>query len=104
MEVSYFQVVAKAHDTFNRGVTKPIEWRRQQLQNLMRMYTENQNAMIAALAKDLRRSKMEAVLLETEYLINDLKNTLNNLDKWMEPERVITNLLKLLFNLEICHL
>ncbi|XP_013137408.1 PREDICTED: aldehyde dehydrogenase, dimeric NADP-preferring isoform X3 [Papilio polytes] len=85
--VNLADVVAKAHDTFNRGVTKPIEWRRQQLQNLMRMYTENQNAMIAALAKDLRRSKMEAVLLETEYLINDLKNTLNNLDKWMEPER-----------------
>ncbi|XP_045537673.1 aldehyde dehydrogenase family 3 member B2-like isoform X1 [Papilio machaon] len=53
----------------------------------MRMYTENQNAMVAALAKDLRRSKMEAVLLETEYLINDLKNTLNNLDSWAKPER-----------------
>ncbi|XP_013162747.1 PREDICTED: aldehyde dehydrogenase, dimeric NADP-preferring isoform X2 [Papilio xuthus] len=85
--VNLADVVAKAHDTFNRGVTRPIEWRRQQLQNLMRMYTENQNAMVAALAKDLRRCKMEAVLLETEYLINDLKNTLNNLDKWAEPER-----------------
>ncbi|KPJ14729.1 Aldehyde dehydrogenase family 3 member B1 [Papilio machaon] len=89
---SYASVRAKVQHRF-RVLCKlaphcsPIEWRRQQLQNLMRMYTENQNAMVAALAKDLRRSKMEAVLLETEYLINDLKNTLNNLENWAEPER-----------------
>ncbi|XP_045537672.1 aldehyde dehydrogenase family 3 member B1 isoform X2 [Papilio machaon] len=85
--VNLADVVAKAHETFNRGVTKPIEWRRQQLQNLMRMYTENHNEMVAALAKDLRRSKTEAVLLETQYLMTDLKNMLNNLDSWAKPER-----------------
>ncbi|CAG5048690.1 unnamed protein product [Parnassius apollo] len=85
--VNLADVVEKARDTFNCGVTRPIEWRRQQLKNLLRLYTENQNAMIAALQKDLRRSKMEAVLLETDYLINDLKNTLNNLDEWVKPER-----------------
>lgn len=78
----------KARDAFNRGVTKPIEWRRKQLQNLLRMYEENQGAMIDALQKDLRRSKMEAVLLEVDYLINDLKNTLHYLDEWAKPVRV----------------
>ncbi|XP_068620031.1 aldehyde dehydrogenase, dimeric NADP-preferring isoform X1 [Battus philenor] len=85
--VNIAEIVEKARETYNSGVTRPIEWRRQQLQNLMRMYTENTNAMVAALAKDLRRCKMEAMLLETEYLINDLKNTLNNLDEWSQPER-----------------
>ncbi|CAK1584388.1 unnamed protein product [Parnassius mnemosyne] len=94
--VNLADVVEKARDTFNRGVTKPIEWRRQQLQNLLRLYTENQNAMIAALQKDLRRSKMEAVLLETDYLINDLKNTLNNLEEWAKPERPSKGLVNML--------
>ncbi|CAH2042172.1 unnamed protein product, partial [Iphiclides podalirius] len=85
--VNLADLVANARDTFNRGVTRPLEWRRQQLKNLLRMYTENQNAMVAALQKDLRRSKMEAVLLEIDYLINDLKNTLNNLDEWAKPDR-----------------
>ncbi|XP_041984524.1 aldehyde dehydrogenase, dimeric NADP-preferring isoform X1 [Aricia agestis] len=81
------EVVQKARDTFHRGVTRPIEWRRKQLKNLLRMYEENYNTMVEVLKKDLRRSKMEAILLEVDYLINDLKNTLHNLDKWCSPTR-----------------
>ncbi|XP_049876612.1 aldehyde dehydrogenase, dimeric NADP-preferring isoform X1 [Pectinophora gossypiella] len=90
------ETVQKARDSFNRGVTKPIEWRRKQLQSLLRMYEENQNAMIDALAKDLRRSKMEAVLLEVDYLINDLRNTLHNLNDWVKPVRPPKGLVNIL--------
>ncbi|KAJ8717742.1 hypothetical protein PYW07_005672 [Mythimna separata] len=79
--------VQRARDTFNRGVTRPIKWRLQQLKNLLRMYEENRNAMIEALHKDLRRSKMEAVLLEVDYLINDLKSTIHHLEDWAKPEK-----------------
>ncbi|CAB3229016.1 unnamed protein product [Arctia plantaginis] len=81
------EAVQTARDAFNRGVTRPIEWRRKQLNSLLRMYEENRNAMIEALHKDLRRSKMEAVLLEVDYLINDLKNTIHYLDEWSAPEK-----------------
>ncbi|CAH2089350.1 unnamed protein product [Euphydryas editha] len=81
------EIIQEAHNTFNSGKTKPLEWRKKQLQNLLRMYEENKNAMIDALAKDLRRCKMEAILLEVDYLINDLINTLNNFDEWTKPER-----------------
>ncbi|XP_021193191.2 aldehyde dehydrogenase, dimeric NADP-preferring isoform X2 [Helicoverpa armigera] len=84
---SVAEAVQKARDTYNRGVTRPLKWRLQQLKNLLRMYEENRNAMIEALHKDLRRSKMEAVLLEVDYLINDLKNTIHNLEKWAKPEK-----------------
>ncbi|XP_062529802.1 aldehyde dehydrogenase isoform X2 [Bombyx mori] len=84
--MSAAEAVQKARDTFNRGTTRPIEWRRQQLKNLLRMYEENQNVMVEALHKDLRRSKMEAILLEVDYLINDLRNTLHYLDEWTKPE------------------
>ncbi|XP_053614729.1 aldehyde dehydrogenase, dimeric NADP-preferring isoform X1 [Plodia interpunctella] len=83
--VNISESVQKARDAFNRGVTRPIEWRRKQLQSLLRMYQENTQAMIDALHADLRRSKMEAVLLEVDYLINDLKNTLHYLDEWVKP-------------------
>ncbi|XP_028157811.1 aldehyde dehydrogenase, dimeric NADP-preferring isoform X3 [Ostrinia furnacalis] len=88
--------VQRARDAFNRGVTKPVEWRRQQLESLMRMYKENQQAMIDALREDLRRSKMEAVLLEVDYLINDLTNTLHSLDEWVKPERPSKGLVNIL--------
>lgn len=54
----------------------------------MRMYEENRGAMIDALVKDLRRSKTEAILLEVDYLVNDLKNVLSKFDEWVQPERV----------------
>ncbi|XP_045777315.1 aldehyde dehydrogenase, dimeric NADP-preferring isoform X4 [Maniola jurtina] len=81
------EVVQKARDTFNSGITKPLEWRKRQLKNLLRMYEENSGAMIDALVKDLRRSKTEAVLLEVDYLINDLTNLLNKFEEWAKPER-----------------
>lgn len=52
------------------------------------MYEENQNAMIEALRKDLRRSKMESVMLEVAYLINDLRSIIHNLEDWAKPEKV----------------
>ncbi|XP_072942867.1 aldehyde dehydrogenase, dimeric NADP-preferring isoform X1 [Epargyreus clarus] len=85
--VNLEEVVQKAHDTFSRGVTRPLEWRRQQLKNLLRMYEENSSAMVAALQKDLRRSKTEAILLEVDYLMNDLRNLLHNFDDWSKPEK-----------------
>ncbi|KAH9633230.1 hypothetical protein HF086_017785 [Spodoptera exigua] len=78
----------KARDAYNRGVTRPVKWRLQQLKNLLRMYEENQNAMIEALRKDLRRSKMESVMLEVAYLINDLKSIIHHLEDWVKPEKV----------------
>lgn len=44
--------------------------------------------MIDALREDLRRSKFEAVLLEVDFLINDLINTLHYLNDWVKPEKV----------------
>ncbi|XP_046969890.1 aldehyde dehydrogenase, dimeric NADP-preferring isoform X1 [Vanessa cardui] len=84
--VNISEIVQKARNTYNSGITRPLEWRKKQLKSLLRMYEENKNAMIDALVKDLRRSKMEAILLEVDYLINDLTNTLNNFDEWTKPE------------------
>ncbi|XP_022128552.2 aldehyde dehydrogenase, dimeric NADP-preferring isoform X3 [Pieris rapae] len=94
--VNIGEVVEKARDAFNRGITKPLEWRKKQLKSLLRMYEENYNVMIEVLQKDLRRSKTEAVLLEVEYLINDLKNTIHYLEEWAKPERPAKGLVNIL--------
>ncbi|KAL4705571.1 hypothetical protein ACJJTC_006899 [Scirpophaga incertulas] len=90
------ETVQRARDAFNRGVTRPVEWRRQQLENLLRLYKENRQGMIEVLRQDLRRSKMEAALLEVDFLINDLINTLHNLDKWIKPEKPSKGLVNIL--------
>lgn len=81
-------VVASARAAFNSGKTRPLEFRKKQLQNLLNFYEENTTAMVAALASDLRKSKQEAVILEIGLLINDVKNMLMNFEQWAQPEYV----------------
>jgi aldehyde dehydrogenase (NAD+) len=90
--MAYQDVMQRANAAFQSGKTKNVAFRRQQLENLMRMYEENREAMAAVLAADLRRPRHEAVILEIDFLVNDLANTLNNLEKWAEPEKVSLSL------------
>ncbi|XP_039277308.1 aldehyde dehydrogenase, dimeric NADP-preferring isoform X4 [Nilaparvata lugens] len=85
--VNYSELVQSCRSVFDSGKTKPYEYRIGQLQRLMRMYIENGPDLAAALATDLRKSKQESYLLEIEFLINDLKNTLMNLKDWMKPDK-----------------
>jgi acyl-CoA reductase-like NAD-dependent aldehyde dehydrogenase len=54
-ETCFVQVVQRARDAFEAGRTRSIDFREQQLQQLLRMYEENTTEMVEALAKDLRK-------------------------------------------------
>lgn len=58
-----------------------------QLKALLRCYEENTAEMANVLAADLRKHKQEAHLLEIEFILNDLRNTLYNLREWVKPEK-----------------
>lgn len=77
-----------AYAAFTSGRTKDLDYREQQLKQLMKMYEDNFDEMVRVLWADLRRHKMEAVLLDVEYLLNDLRNTLHNFREWAEVEKV----------------
>ncbi|PNF42206.1 Aldehyde dehydrogenase, dimeric NADP-preferring [Cryptotermes secundus] len=85
--MGHSDVVQRARDAFEAGRTRSIDFREKQLKQLLRMYEENTTEMIEALAKDLRKSKQEAVLFEIQFLINETKNTLFNLHEWTKPEK-----------------
>lgn len=89
--MAYQDVMQTAHTAYMSGRTKRIEFRREQLEALLRCYEENRDAMVDALAADLRRPKQEAIILEIEFIINDLKNTLFNLEEWAKPDKVKKN-------------
>ena len=52
------------------------------------MYEEHETDMINALDADLRRPKQESIVVETEFLKNDVNHILFNLDEWVKPEEV----------------
>lgn len=86
----------RATAAFQSGRTKSVAFRRRQLDALLRLYEENKDEMAAVLAADLRRPRQEAMVLEVDFLINDINNTLNNLDEWAavtKPEKGLVNVM-----------
>lgn len=89
-------VVQRARTAFQSGKTKDVAFRRRQLEALLKLYEENRDEIAAVLAADLRRPRQETMALEVDVLINDMTNTLNNLDEWAgveKPDKSIVNAL-----------
>jgi len=62
---------------------------------------EEEEVLCDALAKDLNKSKTEALLMEVKFVRNDVIMTLDNLEKWMSPEYVKKNLPVMMDNVYI---
>jgi aldehyde dehydrogenase (NAD+) len=82
--------VIKLRDAFNSGRTRSYEWRRAQLQGLLRMLRENEMALGDAMHADLGRSHFEGWGSETNFVANEINHSLKHLRDWMKPERVPT--------------
>lgn len=97
----YPEIVQTARAAFDNGKTKSYDFRLKQLQALLKLYTENENAIMNALHSDLRKSRQESIVMEIEYLRNDVKNTIANLKEWMRPERPAKSFVNILDKLFI---
>ena len=81
-------IVAGLRHTFERGVTRPEEWRREQLRRLRTLLLERSADFEAALLADLGKSGIEAQLTEIGFLVAELDHALSQLSRWMRPKRV----------------
>ena len=82
-------------ENFKSSKTKSLEFRKQQLQKLKTIVLKYEHELYEALYLDLKKSKEEVWVTEVGFFLTELKATLKNIDKWMKPERVKTNLLNL---------
>ena len=85
--------VAKARASFRAGRTRPASWRRAQLEALKALLKKEESAIFEALWADLRKPRLEAYLTEVGFVIGEIDDALEHLEKWMRPERKHTSLL-----------
>jgi aldehyde dehydrogenase (NAD+) len=85
-------VVANLRATFDCGRTRPIEWRREQLQRLKALLEEREGELLDALEADLGKPRLEGWATDIGIVINDIEHALRHLAGWMKPERVWTPL------------
>lgn len=79
-------VVARLRATFRTGRTKPIAWRRTQLEALRTLLQKEDTAFLQALHTDIGKGEAEARRTEVDFIINEIDHTLENLDAWLAPE------------------
>lgn len=80
---------------FETGATQSYIFRKEQLTKLKKAITDHATPLHDALYKDLKKSPEECWITETGFLIAEISNALRNLQKWMQPESVGTNLLNM---------
>eukprot|EP00924_Labyrinthula_sp_SR-Ha-C_P010892 snap_masked-scaffold_47-processed-gene-1.50-mRNA-1 protein AED:0.29 eAED:0.29 QI:0/0/0/1/1/1/3/0/481 len=85
-DLDYSDVVEELRKTFKTGKTKNVEWRRQQLLQLYKMYMENFDLIAKTLQKDLGGGKGRAVA--DLSAIAQALYCAGNLDEWVKPEPV----------------
>ncbi len=76
MEETYAEAVSTLRASFVSGRTRPLAWRRKQLERLLQMYEENEELLCHALATDLHKPRQEAICLEIEVNKNTIRGCL----------------------------
>ncbi|KAL6426219.1 hypothetical protein ACFW04_009038 [Cataglyphis niger] len=98
---NYADIVQRLRDTFQRGKSKPMEWRIKQLKQVLRMITETSSDIVAALATDLRRCKFETCMAEIDYVIGEIKYTLMHIKEWSATDKPSKGLANIFDSVEI---
>lgn len=76
----------RLQQTFKAGTTRPLSYRRQQLQ-LARMMQDNISAFEAALDADLGKQRQEVVVAEVGPIVSGSLHAADNLEEWARPEK-----------------
>jgi len=96
MAAKMSDIVSGCRSAFLSGKTRPLQWRLTQLRAVLRMLEENEAVLCEALGKDLRKPKQECITLEIEYLRNDLRGCINNVEKWVADNYVEKNIVTMM--------
>ncbi|KAL3274613.1 hypothetical protein HHI36_015994 [Cryptolaemus montrouzieri] len=95
------EIVKSARAAFRTGKTKPLKYRKNQLEALLRFFEECRLEIEEALYEDLRKHPQEVNIAEVVLVTNDIRHTLIDLKEWMKPKRPSKRLINIMDGIEI---
>lgn len=87
MTESATQVVERLRSTFTSGRTRSIPWRRAQLHALASMLTDNEDAILDALATDLGKPRFESWAGDIAASVSETKYLAKHVADWAKDDR-----------------
>jgi aldehyde dehydrogenase (NAD+) len=80
--------VARLRSAYQSGRTRPLAWRKQQLEQLIKMHQDHKQEFIDALHADFGKPTFEAFASDVGQGLTEAKGALKHLKKWTKPERI----------------
>ena len=86
--LGYGALVNELRAAFDSRLTRPLAWRSAQLRQLVRLLTENEPELLAALATDLGKPTIEAYATDIGFSAMEIKGLIKNLERWTADTKV----------------
>lgn len=86
--MEYEETLCLAKKTFASGLTKNLSFRKEQLKQLYKLLNENESSFVEALKCDLKKPRFESIMTEVDFVLNDIRSALNNIDQWTKAKFV----------------
>ena len=90
--IDYKDLVTRQREYFVSGATRPLAWRRQQLEALKALLEDNRSRFLSALHQDLRRNEVDAELMDIGFCIKEAEYALKHMNSWLRAEHEPTPL------------
>ena len=81
-------IVGRVRRTFDEGRTRPLEWRREQLDGLLRLLDREENTLVDALAADVGKPRLEGWATDLGATAADLRHLRRHTRAWAKPRRI----------------
>ncbi|MCL6092074.1 MAG: aldehyde dehydrogenase family protein [Actinobacteria bacterium] len=81
-------LAAELRSNFATGFTRPLPWRREQLQVLARMLRQGAGGLVEAMREDMGKPPTEAWLTDIAAVRKDIESMARELGRWAAPKRV----------------
>uniref|UniRef100_A0A3Q4MG98 Aldehyde dehydrogenase family 3 member B1-like n=1 Tax=Neolamprologus brichardi TaxID=32507 RepID=A0A3Q4MG98_NEOBR len=88
----FVDLLRRARVAFQAGRTLKENFRLAQLEAVVQMLEEHECDFVDALGRDLHKPRFETVVSELILVKNEALYAINNLKKWMQPQKVERNL------------
>ncbi|MEC1155898.1 aldehyde dehydrogenase [Cytobacillus horneckiae] len=88
----YKDVIQKQRLYFSKGETKELSFRISALEKLQKLIKTHEQDIMVALKEDLNKTEFDSYLTEIAVLIEEIKFTLKNIQKWAKPRKVKSSL------------
>ncbi len=80
-------IVAAIRHSFQSGRTRPIEWRKRQLDGLLRVLEEGGEQLVAAMQADFGKPEVEAHATDIAFTVTEVRHIRKHVAKWAAPRK-----------------